>query len=362
MHRAAPLFLTLLTLITGRGSAGELAKLWEVRLSELPGSKIADATVHVFSVSFSPDGRRLAAVVNGAEQDSEILTVLSANNPRDEIKAIEYVGPIGYEKAAPAISWSSTGERIAVPEVFHALGQSGCTLEHTIRAVFYNADQVADIQPGFPNSHLLFFDTNCQPIGSWNIGGKWELSDGSADRHLLALANYIPQKTEIIIVDPLRRKLVRRWPLAETEGSWPLFADSGNAVCAIDGTGRQGVAHCWDVNGDREIAKTSSGNPHDPMATALHARRVVLSHYGWKIDFERWHTEVAALEKRVVWDFGTGQEIASWKPRYQDDVTHPAIKEPYRFAISPDGTKVAEGGAGVLTLYRIEPKVQISKP
>ncbi len=350
MYRPSPLSLILLTLITGKGSAGDLAKVWELRLSELPGSKITDAAAHVFSVSFAPDGHRLAVVVRGGQRGVGILAVLGVNNPRDGVSAMEYEGPVG-----PAVSWWSTGDGIAAPEVFHTIGQPGCTLEHTIRAVFYDSDRIADVQPGFPNSDILFFDSNCQSSGSWDIEGKWELSDGSADRHLLALSNYIPKRTDIMIVDPLRRKLVRRWPLAETEGSWPLFADNGNAVCAIDGTGRQGVAHCWDVDGDREIGRMSSGNPHEPMATALHARRMVLSDYGWKIDFERWQTEVGSLEKRVVWDFGSGKEIASWKPRYQDDVAHPATKQACEFAISPDGTMVAEGGAGVLTLYRIEP-------
>jgi len=345
----------LLVLVAARCWAGNLTKVWEVRLSQLPGSEITDATAHVFSVSFSPDGRHLAAIARETQQEisEHVLAMLDINSPRDGIQMIRYEGPVG-----PAISWSPTGEGIAVPEVFHALGYPACMLEHAILAVFYNTNRVADVHPGFPSSDILFFDSSCHPVGSWDIEGKWELKDGSADRHLLALSNYIPKRTEIIIVDPLLRKLVRRWPLAETEGSWPIFADNGKAVCATDGTGRQGVAHCWDVNGDHEIAKTSSGNPHDPMAAALRARRVVLSAYGWKIDFERWQTEVAALEKHVVWDFGTEKEVASWKPRFQETKVsgrHPAIKEPYQFAISPDGTMVAEGGAGVLTLYRVEP-------
>jgi hypothetical protein len=353
--RPAQLSLLLLTLIASEGSAGDLAKVWELRLAEVPGSKVTDADAHVFSVSFSPDARHIVAVVRGADRGLGILATLSVSNPREGATAVEYEGPVGYEEVGPGISWSSTGDGIAVPEVFHALGQSGCALVHTIRAVFYDSDRVADAQPGFPESSLLFFDTNCRPVGSWDIEGKWELSDGSADRHLLALVNGSPKRTEIMVLDPVRKKLVRRWGMVETSSSWPLFADGGNAVCAIDGTGRQGVAHCWDVDGGREIAKTSSGNPHVPMAAALRARRAVLSDYRSRMDFERWQTEVGSLEKRVVWDFGVGKELASWKPRYQDDVAHPAIREPYRFAISPDGKMVAEGGGGVLTLYRIEP-------
>jgi hypothetical protein len=355
MNPAARLRLLLLVLVAVELTAGDLVKVWESRLSELPGSKIVDSTAHVHSISFSPDGHHIAVLASGGEGGVGILALLSLDNPRDGIKAIEYNGEVGYEGVGPAMSWSLNGEGIAVPEVFQGIGQPGCTLEHTIRAVFYSSDSVADIQPGFPKSELMLFNTTCEPIGSWSIDGKWELSDGSADRHLLALVRGVPKRTEIIVADPTRKRLVRRWALAETSNSWPLFADSGNAVCAIDGTGRRGVAHCWDVDGDHQIRETSLGNPHLPMATALHARRAILSDYGWRIDFERWASEVGPLERRVVWDFGTGKELASWKPRYQDDVAPPAIKEPCRFAISPDGNMVAEAGAGVLTLYRIKP-------
>jgi hypothetical protein len=342
----------LLMLAAARVCAGDLNKVWELRLSELTGGKITDTNAHVFSVSFSPDGHRLAAVVWGGQQDrgKQTLVVVDISRPRDGVQMTEFEGPAWNET-----SWSYTGKEIAVPEVFHELGRPPCILQHTIRTVFYDTNRVADGQPGFPNSDLLFFDSNCNPLGSWAINGMWELSDGSAERHLLALANHVPKGTQILVVDPIRERIVSRRSLQEVTGAWPLFADSGNAVCALDGTGRHGVAHCWDVDSGREIGQTSSGNPHRPMATALRAKRAVLSDYGWRIYFEGWETEVGSLHRRVVWDFGTGKEIASWKPKYQDDVARPASKEPLEFAISPDGTMVAEGGDGLLTLSRVEP-------
>jgi hypothetical protein len=64
------------------------------------------------------------------------------------------------------------------------------------------------------------------------------------------------------------------------------------------------------------------------------------------------------LRRRVVWDFSTGAEIASWKPDTQTyslpGLVHP-VKEPFAVAISPDGQYIAEGGNGILRLYKIEP-------
>jgi hypothetical protein len=80
-----------------------------------------------------------------------------------------------------------------------------------------------------------------------------------------------------------------------------------------------------------------------------------LSHYGWGIDWEDFRTKTGALKKRVIWDFGTGRELASWKPKWQRLGSADELEEPYKFAISPDGNYVLEGGDGVLTLYKIEP-------
>lgn len=79
--------------------------------------------------------------------------------------------------------------------------------------------------------------------------------------------------------------------------------------------------------------------------------------------------------RRIVWDFRAGKEIVSWRPEFQSwevplrDGSTKRMHEPYRFAISPDGQYVAEGGNGILHLYKIErpepgagQRVQVIKP
>jgi len=354
MYRLALYSSVLLVASATRIAAGDLVKIWEVRLSELPGSNITSSAALVYSVSFSPDGRSLGVLVKGIESHS-IFAVLGVDDPRRGVRAQGYDGPAADDVTGP-ISWSLTGNEVAVPRIFHIFEQpwTGCALEHTGHAVFYDSDRVADVQRGFPASTILSFDSNCNLLESWPIKGLWERFDGSADNHLLALSNNIPKNTEVLVVDPLRKKLIRQWPMADTNGTWPVFADRGRAVCANDGTGKHGAAHCWDVVGDREISKTTSRNFHGRIGAALDAPRVVLSSYGWRFEFEGFYTAVGSLEERVVWDFRTGKEIASWKARYQNP-DHSQILEPYPVAISPDGTMVAEGGLGLLTLFKVRP-------
>jgi hypothetical protein len=58
---------------------------------------------------------------------------------------------------------------------------------------------------------------------------------------------------------------------------------------------------------------------------------------------------------RVVWDLKNGRKVAEWPIRSQqvrsfdDNQIHY-----YPFAVSPDGTSLIEGGAGLLVSYRFE--------
>ena len=211
----------LFALLASRCYAGGLEKVWEVRLSDLAESRMTDPAAPVSALSFSPDGRHLAAVVLSNQegpQRASYLLIVDLADPRSGVKAFKAAGPSSDDDLLPAISWSPTGDFIAVPTVLQIRSDASCVLSHAIRVVYYDADRVADSQSEFPKTSLNFFDSKCGPRGAWEIDGKWRLSDASAERHLLTLSSDIPKETQIVVANPDTRSIVHRWPLEKVEG------------------------------------------------------------------------------------------------------------------------------------------------
>jgi hypothetical protein len=181
--------------------------------------------------------------------------------------------------------------------------------------------------------------------------------DASPDRSLISVQRDIDAAHvgEWLIVDPLGRRVLQRWP--GFPAVW-TFADNGKAVCQGGAVyeSRRARATCRYVDTGKVIRQTKT-NGIEPIATAAHVSRVVVSDYrtGFLCGGECRPT----FKGRFIWDFGSGQELARW---YPDSGTYPTGSSPakqftehYPFAISPNGQYVAEGGNGKLRLYRIEP-------
>jgi hypothetical protein len=214
-------------------------------------------------------------------------------------------------------------------------------------------------------SHFVLFDADCRSQGSWEVPEEWSIVDVSADRGLLAVSRIVerPHTTENLIVDSLLRRVVRRW--SDETAPVGSFADSGRAICSgtdVAAADRAPVT-CWEVDTGKRIAEAPTINGGDPLATAQHGSRIVAS------DDRRQKTVFSGeyredFRRRVIWDFRTGKELVSWRPNSQSwdfqlfvDPQKPLrhVSEPFRFAISPDGKYVAEGGAGGIRLFKIEP-------
>ena len=103
-------------------------------------------------------------------------------------------------------------------------------------------------------------------------------------------------------------------------------------------------------------ASEPTANGGIPMATSERASRVAVSDYHRKWDAE-WSEHDEVFQGRVVWDFKSDKELLRWQPGSQSWDSGPSLhnKGPFRFAMSPDGEYVAEGGNGIVHLYKIEP-------
>jgi hypothetical protein len=168
------------------------------------------------------------------------------------------------------------------------------------------------------------------------------------------------QLNDALIVDPIAGKVLRRWPISVVSG-FLNFADGDRAVCETGPAEQPGPipVRCWDIDTGKLISETATIHGGLPASTAAQSGRMVASDYRYvPIRFTEDHKEI--LKRRVVWDFRTGKELASWHPdsqSYEDRGIRPPmqIREPFKFAMSPDGQYVLEGGNGILRLYRIEP-------
>jgi hypothetical protein len=363
------LVLAVLSCLTPPARSGTLREVWEVDLRKLVPATNGIRQFPVFALRFSPDGRKLAVIADiyqAQEGRRSRLLVSDIDPPPARFREFSVqFGILEDGGSALNFGWARAGEIIyALGKVIHLADGTTCDLPN--QSVFVN-DDVAISARGVPASgiinstHITFYNQNCEVRGQWNVPEGWLISDVSADRAMLSILKEGINigEAEGLVVDPMARKVVRRWSWKEFPGGAWRFANSGKALCH-GGSGlnvNRSPALCRDVDNGKEIGETLR-NGEEPIATSSRGTRVVVSDYRrTKIPFD--YEYKTTFKGRYVWDFGTGQELASWYPgsqTYPNVLAPPKqITEPFRFAMSPDGQYIAEGGDGIIRLYKIGP-------
>jgi hypothetical protein len=370
------IFALVAALLAGQifAQAGSLRKIWEVDLRKRLEKADVDRELGfwLYGLSFSPDSRQLAAVVGGGR-----LLVIQLQNPNATAKQyMPYQLVPGMKRVG--LGWSPDAQilysRYAGPQqaLIHVTDSTTCVLKsakgfNNIDNFFISNDLTIskglrisrDPFQGWaaPDSHFTFFDTGCQEQDRWDVPENWNILDMSVDRGLLSIMRYDSKgrPTESLISDPFGRKVLHRWPW--DKGPRGLFADSGKAICAGGNAakGENAPVTCWDVDTGEKIGDAPTAIWGRPIATAARAGRLVIDETPpRKISLSDEYEYV--LTRRLVWDFRSGQELVSWRPEFQSAKQGEyAIKEPFSAAISPDGQYIAEGGNGIIRLYKIEP-------
>ena len=353
-----------------------MERLWELKVGEVGGGPSGQPAgeISVFYLSFSPDGRHLAAVVGRSSSEQYIL-ILDAAEPGKNSRRVDINPGMRYDRSR-GDSWSPSGEQIILGSTLIRVSDgTSCALPGNSWSghFFVGSNQVA----GYGYSRVEFFGPDCQEAGTWEVDRIDAVFDASAERGLVCIKQWVDERWSqgekewtpsskgqwsIAVLGINTRTMVRRLPRPRWEDPCVLFADSGRILCEARSGIFSSTVKYWEVDTGREIASTK-GKPVIDFRTALRASRGVLSDY----TAARYYVplpgdwvpaEPSARPRRVVWDFGSGKKLVSWRSRFQavaEKEGQKPEKQPYRFALSPDGEHIAEGGEGVLALYRIRP-------
>lgn len=352
-------------------AAGSLRTVWVVDLHNFlgRGGLGGGGGLPVFAVEFSPDGQSVAVIAGQFRTDADHITsrlvVLSAKKP--EVDPIQFEVPSGNYRP----TWSDSSISIdAGGRVIRLRERATCEVPEL--GLFLDGQIITwPTGPvvGLPRRFALF-DRNCRRVGEFSPGEEWLVNDVSIDRHLMVVERptggvprfsaEAPRPRETLIVSSSDRHVVSRW--SGNGAPYGRFADRGTALCNSFGEEDTPTSsmRCWNVDDGRVISDAPGAYGGSPFATASRASRLVYSQYtnrpGLVGDWD-----ARSFEKTVIWDFGTTKTVASWRPSVQAyDLLFARgrskpVRELARFAISPDGQYIAEGGDGAVRLYRIEP-------
>ncbi len=337
---------------------GHLRKIWKLRIADiLPRSKgFNSADIVVLGLGFSPDGERIVAVV-GQSRKEETVLVFNIADPKTNFRKLE-INPEFYESEFPAwtraILWSKTGQKLILNRFLIDLSNnSSCTLPKGLHRFSTTAIVRA------AESEFRFFDWQCNNT-EYAERLKFSILDASEERELLCITQNSAVSAPVDIVEACTLKPLMRVPVSrEPFPNIARFAESGKVVCGTNGSLWEQDAACWEVDTGKEISRSRRHSQLD-MLPSLHSSRIILTEYGRKFDFIELRWALGSVKKRIVWDCLTGQELASWRPKFQRekvsfrDGSANIYGHPYRIAISPDGRFIAEGGAGEIFYQRIE--------
>jgi len=376
-HQFVALLLAL-EVLTNVVNAGSLRKVWDFQTRLVAESDAAGEAIAIFNIGFSRDGSRIAVVV-GRSWREELLLVLNSQSPESYPQRID-VNPQTWPSrwGTPNVEWSLSGQQLLLAgKLVDIHGGKICT---TAGTRFVGSNQIAGYQ--LNPARLALFDLECGAVGGWVLakGDQIQNWDASPERGILFLKE-LSYPTNVLLgiaqfiteADPT--KIIRdlgRWQwqyggrlISDHEKvlASARFAESGKTLCGLRGEEWHRTIECVSVDSGQTLgARKGWSNPE--IRTTNASSRVVISEYTRKLDWidVRWYT--GALRSRVIWDFRSGKTIARWKPKDQKVITgdygaqsplaNVPQTRPYLFDISPDGGYIVEGGAGVISLYRIE--------
>jgi hypothetical protein len=349
------LFLLFGMVSSNAGARGHLRQIWKLRLGDIIQNADSKPTAaSIFGLSFSPDGQRIL-VVYGPTWKEESVIILRTADPKTNVRRLG-INPPSYEYEASSnrsIVWATPEHIIVNRSLLNLSNGSSCTLPPGGYDLLSVPNQII-------GNDLKYYDLNCQCVGQIDHSDSWHIIDVSAERSVFFVRQEVIRDKRLVqadnfAIDAKGQTIPFKVPIVPVS----RFAQSGKTICAVQGRRWNWNVACWDIDTGKEVAVSRKYNNLD-IQPALYAPRIVLSNYGRTFDFINLRWAVGSLRKRIIWDIQTGQEIVSWQPKIEETIIgtsefRQVVRKPYRFAISPDGEYIIEGGAGELILRKIEP-------
>lgn len=356
--------------------AEELPRQWQKKVtSKTVGAPYTGVIPpSIWAISFSPDGKYLAVGVGIVESRSvpykdfkSYVALISTDQPDSPMRTFEVsVKPWGN---GPQMAWSADGKYIVIDHLnlpFDAYLLEILTGREY--AIPRNECHVLGIISGPRLVMGCFFVKKVVRLINLNgvIESEWpvarSVSAGFAVKPgwlTLAVdpkerAGIINPYTEFALIRADDHTEINRWAFTEVYAWTGALSASGSVFCNLFYDARRSDWRrltCRDVPTGREIGSVpielKGGRSAVPMGVGGNGRVTVdEGTFPWGY--------------RSVWDVQNGRRLAHWAIRTQKvlpkdswpaEYLHSRVV--YPLAISPDGTTIAEGGSGVITLYRL---------